>query len=166
MREEYRLTGADVSSLEFAIEPAVQSSEEDEENGFPPGSINYMLDQIRENQTTHTTTQDAGQKPTTIPAFSSTIVTHFTTTQDACQKPTTIPSIIATPPATSQDARQQSAATTQATTCVYPFREDSGERKGQEYNILLRTINYSSYSVLIFKRTCMVNVITKFCAAK
>ena len=51
MREGYHFTGADVSSLEFAIEAPVQSSEEDEENGFQPGSINYMLDKIRENQT-------------------------------------------------------------------------------------------------------------------
>ena len=50
MREGYRFTGADVSSLEFAIETSVQSDEEDEENVFPPGSINYVLDQIREMQ--------------------------------------------------------------------------------------------------------------------
>ena len=50
MREGHRFTGADVSSLEFAIETSVQSDEEDEENVFPPGSINYVLDQIREMQ--------------------------------------------------------------------------------------------------------------------
>lgn len=50
MREGYRFTGADVSSLEFAIETSVQLDEEDEENVFPPGSINYVLDQIRKMQ--------------------------------------------------------------------------------------------------------------------
>lgn len=50
MREGYCFTGADVSSLEFAIETSVQSDEKDEENVFPPGSINYVLDQIRKMQ--------------------------------------------------------------------------------------------------------------------
>ena len=44
MREGYRFTGANVSSLEFAIETSVQSDEKDEEN------VNYVLDQIREMQ--------------------------------------------------------------------------------------------------------------------
>ena len=62
MREGYRFTDADVSSLEFAIEAAVQSNEE---NGLPPGSINYMymLDQIRENQTRSPVTPHLGTWP-------------------------------------------------------------------------------------------------------
>ena len=95
MREGYHFTGADVSSLEFAIEAAVQSNEE---GGFPPGSINNMLDHIRENQTSSPPTPLSKmpvRNQSSIPAFPSTIVTTHTTSQDTCQKPTTIPSITA-----------------------------------------------------------------------